>query len=52
MQVYKIEIFDKNWKTISVDYKRFTDRQQAELRAEKDRDWLDANGHYEITRIR
>lgn len=52
MQVYKIAIYDKHWRVLSVDYKRFEDRQQAELAAEKDRDWLDASGHYEVTRIR
>lgn len=52
MGVYKIAVYTKDWKVLSVDYVRCEDRQAAELRAERDRDWLDPNGRYEVTRIR
>ena len=49
--MYQINIYDNNWKLISQDYKRFDDRQQAELRAEADCDWL-GGAHFEVRRIR
>lgn len=49
--MYQINIYDNNWKLISRDYKRFDDRQQAELRAEADCDWL-GGSHFEVIRIR
>ena len=51
MRVYQISIYDKNWKTLSVDYYHCEDRQAAEQRAEADADWLCAP-HWEIRRIR
>ena len=50
-QVWKIEVFDRNWKSINLDFKYCSDRQQAELFAEKDCDWLGGE-HWEVTRIR
>lgn len=51
MAVYQINVFDKNWRIINTDYKRFDDRQQAELAAERDRDWL-GGMYYEAVKIR
>lgn len=51
MRVYQISVYDKNWRTLSVDYFYCEDRQAAELKAERDADWLGAP-HWEITRIR
>lgn len=51
MGVYMISIYDKDWKLINCDYQRFEDRQQAELTAEADCDWLGGD-HWEITKIR
>ena len=51
MGVYKIAVYDRNWHCLSVDYKRFDDRQQAELAAEQDCDWLGGE-HFKVTRIR
>lgn len=51
MAVWKIEVFDGNWKSLSVDYKRFDDRQQAEIQAEEDCGWL-GGAHWEVTKIR
>lgn len=51
MGVYKIAVYDINWKAICIDYKRFDDRQQAELAAEADCDWLGGK-YWEVTRIR
>lgn len=50
-QVWKIEVFDKNWKCINLDFKYCSDRQQAELFAESDCDWI-GGAHFEVTRIR
>ena len=52
MAVYQISVYDKNWKLLHVDYGRFDDRQQAELKAEAARDWLDSTGNYEVIKIR
>lgn len=51
MGVYQIDIFDRNWKLVSRDYKRFDDRQQAEIQAEADAAWLGCE-RFEVTRIR
>lgn len=51
MRVYKISIYDQNWKLINEDFFRCEDRQAAELKAEADADWLGAS-HYEVTRLR
>ena len=51
MRVYQITVYDKNWRTLSVDYYRCEDRQAAEQKAEQDADWLNAP-HWEIVRIR
>lgn len=51
MGIYKVSIYDKEWRLVAEDYQRFDDRQQAELSAERDMDWLGA-AHYEVTRIR
>jgi hypothetical protein len=47
-----IDIYDVNGKHLVKDFVRCEDRQAAELRAEADRDWLDPNGSFEVTRIR
>ena len=49
--VYEITVFDENWRLISKDYKRFEDRQQAEITAEADATWLGCD-RYEIRKIR
>ena len=49
--VYEITVYDRNWKLIHKDYHRFDDRQQAELRAEADSDWL-GGSHYEVRIVR
>ena len=49
--MYEISIYDKNFKLISQDYKRFDDRQQAELRAEKYCDWLGGK-YWEVIKVR
>lgn len=51
MGVYKISVYDHNWKCLSVDYKRFDDRQQAEIAAEQACDWI-SGAHWEIAKIR
>ena len=51
MGVWAITIYDDSWRCISKDYKRFSDRQQAELKAESDCDWL-GGAHWEVDRIR
>lgn len=49
--VYKISIYDKNWKLVHEDFCHCEDRQAAELKAEADADWLGA-AHYEVNRLR
>ena len=51
MMVYEIAIYDADWHSISKDYKRFDDLQQAELDAEKGCAWL-GGVHWEVRRIR
>ena len=51
MGIYQINIYDHNWHLINQDYKRCSDRQQAEITAETDCSWLGGE-HYEVTRIR
>ena len=50
MEVYKISVYDKAWRTICEDYGRCDDLQQAEIAAKKAADWLGAE-HWEVTRI-
>ena len=51
MAIWQINVYDKNWHLINRDYKRFSDRQQAELTAESDCDWL-GGAHWEVIKIR
>lgn len=51
MRVYLISIYDNNWNLVSRDFSYCEDRQQAELKAEKDADWLGCE-HWEIQRVR
>ncbi len=51
MGFYEIVIFDQHWYCISKDFKRFDDRQQAELKAEADCDWL-GGSHWDVRKIR
>lgn len=51
MEVYKIDVFDNDWKLISSDFFRCKDRQAAETRAKADATWLGCE-KWEITRIR
>lgn len=49
--MYMIRIYDREWRIICHTYKRFDDRQQAELRAKKDCDRFGGE-HWDVTRIR
>lgn len=51
MSIYEIAIYDEEGNCLSKDYKHFTDRQQTELAAEADCDWLGGD-HWEIQKIR
>lgn len=51
MRVYKIDIFDNDWKLVNSDFFRCEDRQAAEIEAEATAAWLGCE-KWEITRIR
>ncbi len=51
MGIFKISVYDRNWRLIHVDFHQFSDWEQANLRAEADCDWL-GGAHYEAIRIR
>ena len=51
MGVWEIKVYDRNWGLLNMDYKRLDDRQQAELEAERDCDFL-GGAHWAIRKIR
>lgn len=51
MRVYMIDIFDENFNLVCKDFFKCEDRQAAELKAERDADWLGCK-KWEVTRIR